>query len=351
MSRTPGFLQGLSRPSLVGGLLLALCNCQPADPVELAEQSRDAQMSMADVGRATALDTGVHDQNAPLQDAEPPLDSSTCLQDDGACTPPMNDCQNTGDCAAGETCMNGQCTESSNDCLSALDCGDSDTCYQGTCEPLRPALCGEQPVCEGRSQCGSVSGCTPEPSCLGTYGASCMSQCDCSGQLICQNSTNQCRECLHGGQCNIDGQVCTSGGLCAPIRPIPLPATDETVRALINALSECVSSSIAGRTTIGCAQLVSSGPSGDEHVLNPEILDSLCSHPDVQDDPSNQLSELLGCSGERSHVLWTQALIPEESILGCMAYLPYLPQSSGESSDWRIYVGPCSDMVSAEINP
>ena len=113
-----------------------------------------------------------------------------------------------------ETCQNGVCSAGgvgySED---HLDCESTSLCLNNQCEAIRLDSCGDAEQCIGQEQCSTIDACGARPSCYGTLGASCESNCQCTGRLICADSSTSCIECLHGGQCDAT-EICGENGLC-----------------------------------------------------------------------------------------------------------------------------------------
>lgn len=154
----------------------------------------------------------------------------------GTGTPATVTCENSGDCASNEACVdlgNGTkgCEEAECGCISCEPCAEGLVCSNGACIPEGGSGTCDDPVCPGDpcvddSQCDTATEFCHEGSCwpLGT----CFSEGDCPDGQICENMS--CRPCVGeecattGGDCTTDG--CPEGKVC---NPETLACDDEVV--------------------------------------------------------------------------------------------------------------------------
>ena len=187
----------LSFPHVFGLLLVlsvSLLGCEPAETVQLMGLADDSMVPLNDdAGRPTVLDSGNSTSDSETPDGSPVLDGSDCSDLGIACEPTQPDCQNDSDCDPDGNCLGGQCHPLGGECQTALTARMARPVTRA-CASLSDRLNAVRRLSvRGRTQCGTATGCTAEPSCLATYGGPCESQCECSGQLICQSSHSPLR--------------------------------------------------------------------------------------------------------------------------------------------------------------
>jgi hypothetical protein len=135
----------------------------------------------------------------------------------GQCVPPASaECDNDTDCSGGERCNTtlGRCVQGSITCVGDLDCPSGEGCSGGQCT----SLCSNSGDCSGGKICAAGE-CIPPNSDCGRDsdpGAPVCCVGSCGGQLVCEGSNRL--ECNTGGQhCTVDADGCTEGQ--PPVEP------------------------------------------------------------------------------------------------------------------------------------
>ena len=222
---------------------LAILNgCDASDPIAL-ETSADQKVSVPDAtlnlmdGSRDAVDLGQEpDTSGPAE----------CQTEEQNCGNRVDDdCDGAVDeCSEGHICEAGVCQRTTNDqnCNNHTDCTAQTICFNSRCEPIRPSACGSVEQCSGATQCSTIELCQAEPACYGTWQAVCETSCDCTGTLLCRESSRTCVACLNGGQCNTD-EVCSADGACHP----DLTLSADTITTIPQRLLAALKTASSGR--------------------------------------------------------------------------------------------------------
>ncbi|MDP3498797.1 MAG: hypothetical protein Q8S33_00635 [Myxococcales bacterium] len=143
----------------------------------------------------------------------------SCQRGSAACVCRANNTCDMGlRCASGacETCPAGQdgCACGAGDmCSAGLSCSNG-TCVPDTCVAGAPGCpCRTQgPVCNTNAYCDSTSRC--QMCSTDIVGCACSSTSTCSGGLVCEMSSMQCRNGVSCSQLKMDGGTCVPNQLC-----------------------------------------------------------------------------------------------------------------------------------------